>query len=193
MTVTSRELKALDVFTTIVGAFLFISPWLFGFAAETRPAWDAWVVGAVIALASLVALILAEDWEQWVTLAAAVWGIIAPWVLGFTAQPYAVWTHVIAGIVTALAAAYALWHAHETGGRVTTAWAPAAEGHAGGARPARTRQASRAPHQPTWPLNVEPPTTTSISSRRQRVSKRLPLAGDTNLRERSFCSLSSSS
>lgn len=37
----------------LLGAWVFVAPWILGFAAFAAPAWNAWIVGAAIALLAL--------------------------------------------------------------------------------------------------------------------------------------------
>jgi len=56
-----------DVINLILGAFLFISPWLFAFAPGAE-SWNAWIAGAVIAILSIAALSAFAEWEEWLNL-----------------------------------------------------------------------------------------------------------------------------
>lgn len=40
----------------VLGAWLFVAPWLLGFASVSAGAWNAWIVSVVVALAALSAL-----------------------------------------------------------------------------------------------------------------------------------------
>jgi hypothetical protein len=48
------DLTAMNVLATTIGAILFIAPWAFGFGGTT-PAWDAWIVGVVVAVVAIMA------------------------------------------------------------------------------------------------------------------------------------------
>ena len=56
-----------DSLSFILGAVLFLSPWLFGFEAHTTAAWNAHIVGAIIAGMALMALFAFQSWEEWVS------------------------------------------------------------------------------------------------------------------------------
>jgi hypothetical protein len=81
---------ALDVVNVVAGIGLAVSPWLAGYAGEAYAAWNAWIVGAAIALLGL-------------------WAIASPWLLGFSAVSGAVAFHVILGVIVAAFAAGGLW------------------------------------------------------------------------------------
>jgi hypothetical protein len=97
-----RREAALDLYTAVLGAFLFISPWLFayreGFARD-----DAFLSGAVLLAVSLLAIAAFKEWEEWVNLAIGLWLIAAPFVLGF--PHHAPGMHIavsVGGVVTFL-------------------------------------------------------------------------------------------
>jgi SPW repeat len=110
-----RPEAVLDLYNLVLGALLFLSPWLFAFAHGTAGA-DAWLGGATIAALSLAALMLYAEWEEWITLAAGLWMILSPFVLGFT---HTTAMHVVIGIgfVVTFLAALDLWSAR-TGSRI---------------------------------------------------------------------------
>ena len=90
----------------VLGAWLFISPWIFGHVGSAS-AWNAWTVGVVVVVISLWTLaqpssITAEGTAAVVGL----WLFIAPWVLGFSALAGLAWN---AWIVAILLVGVALW------------------------------------------------------------------------------------
>jgi SPW repeat len=97
--------RAFNVGMAVLGALLFVSPWLFGFAGVSVAAWNAWIFGAIAALIAVVAALRAYDWKEWLDAIAGIWIAISPWFLGFSGMPAAAWVHVIVGLgVLALAA-----------------------------------------------------------------------------------------
>jgi hypothetical protein len=98
-----------DWINLILGALLFISPWLLGFADQTMAAWNAWIAGAVVVALSIAALVRFAEWEEWVNIVVGLWILISPWVLGFAGINTARWTCVILGIVIAAMAAWEAW------------------------------------------------------------------------------------
>ena len=72
-----RPESVLDLYNLLLAAFLFGSPWLFGYVNGNARV-DAWATGALIALTSVGALIAFADWEEWVNLFLGVWLILAP-------------------------------------------------------------------------------------------------------------------
>src|SRR5689334_15706740 len=72
----------LDVYKLLLGVLLFVSPWLFAYAHGPAGI-DARATGAAIAIASIAALLMFAEWEEWVVLLAGLWMIASPFVLGF--------------------------------------------------------------------------------------------------------------
>ncbi|AIC26468.1 MULTISPECIES: SPW repeat protein [Rhizobium] len=109
---SSNNRTAFDIVNIVAGLGLLISPWLFGFAAETSAAWNAWIVGAAITVLAVAALYAFYEAEEWANLVLGLWALVAPWILGFSAVTAAMWAHVIAGIVVAVLAAGSIWFSH---------------------------------------------------------------------------------
>jgi hypothetical protein len=89
---------------------MFFAPWLFGYAAEEPAAWNAHVVGAIIAVMALAAIFTFQDWEEWVSVALGAWLIVSPWVLGFSAVNAALLSHVLIGFAAII---LAIWSSVE--------------------------------------------------------------------------------
>jgi SPW repeat len=92
----------------VLGLWLLVSPWLFGYAAAPTVAWNAYVVGVIIAVAAAAALIAFQKWEEWLNAVLGAWLIVSPWVLGYTATTAAMWNHIVVG---ALVLILAIWSA----------------------------------------------------------------------------------
>lgn len=98
-----------DWVNLVLAAWLFVSPWALGYAQIVAPAWNAWVIGAAVALISIAAVIQFTQWEEWVNFILGLWLLISPWVMGFAqSSPAALWTHVILGLAVG---GLALWDA----------------------------------------------------------------------------------
>ena len=102
-----------DWIILVLAVCLFISPWVIGYVADTMPAWNAWIIGVVLAILSIATLSAFAEWEEWVNFVLGLWLIISPWVLRFSPDIGAMWTHVILGILVAAVSAWAVWgHRH---------------------------------------------------------------------------------
>jgi hypothetical protein len=107
--------KALLGSQIVLGLALVLMPWLAGFAAQTTAAWTAWVTGAVIALVAIAGFFGHGFTASWVNLVAGIWAIAAPWLVGFAALAAAMWSHVVIGLLVAVAAALAFWQEYRPG------------------------------------------------------------------------------
>ena len=113
-----RNESFVDVINLILGGWLFLTPWIFGFAGGAA-GWNAWIFGAVIALFAIAALAAFAEWEEWINLAVGLWLVAAPWTLEFAGNAMAMRNHVIVGIVVAVLAAVELWLVHRKPPHVT--------------------------------------------------------------------------
>lgn len=109
-TIWKKETVA-DVVNLVIGAGLFLSPWVFGFATEMTAGWNAWLSGMVIAGLAIAALSAYAEWEEWLTLAVGAWVAASPWIVAFHANLTATWVHLAAGAGVAVIAAARIWSA----------------------------------------------------------------------------------
>lgn len=111
--------SGVDVANLVLAAFLFLTPWIFGFASDHAAAPNAWVSGIVIGVVAIAALAKFAEWEEWINLVLGLWVLVSPWVLSFAAQTTARWVHVIVGLIVAVLAGSRLWLTHQTPPRVS--------------------------------------------------------------------------
>lgn len=107
-----------DWINLVLAVWLFISPWLLGFAVGgsamggaapvANAAWDAWIFGIVTAVVALSAMSRFAAWQEWISLLIGVWLFIAPWALRFSAARTAAWDHWFVGLLIILASLSAL-------------------------------------------------------------------------------------
>jgi hypothetical protein len=116
VTMEWKNERVCDVINLVLGAFLFASPWIFGFASGVQSQ-NAIISGVVIAVLSLAALAAFAQWEEWLNLIVGLWVLVSPWVLGF-ANTTALTVCVIVGLIVAAIAAIELWM-EQHGGRLT--------------------------------------------------------------------------
>ena len=98
---------ALDLYASVFGVFLFLSPWLFAYANKNARL-DLWASGAAIAAISITAIVAFSNWEGWLNLLLGLWLIASPWVLGF-AHTRAMHVCVGLGAMVTFIAALELW------------------------------------------------------------------------------------
>ncbi len=89
----------------LLGAWLFISPWVMQYPADIPNAtWNAHILGAAIVVFSAFAVYMPRIWEEGINIALGVWMIVSPWVLRFALEREVTTNAVIVGaLVTALA------------------------------------------------------------------------------------------
>jgi len=120
----------------VLAVWLFFSPWILNFAVGAAAgvevggnvaagaavpvrgpvasaAWDAWILGVVIAIIAIVAMVRAAPWQMWATLVLGIWLFIVPWILGFSGVASAAWDHWIVGILVFLVSLSALSFARQ--------------------------------------------------------------------------------
>ena len=110
--------KLCDVANLVLGAFLFFSPWMFGFDAG-KVSENDFVAGIVIAVLAIAALAALAVWEEWLNLIVGLWVLVSPWVLGFQGTT-AMTVHVIVGAAVAILAAIEIWILSQNPPRLTT-------------------------------------------------------------------------
>jgi len=109
--ITTRKTDEIvtDALSVVLGVCLALTPWVLGFAGEPAAAWNAWLVGAAIAVVAVGAFLAFRPWEGWVKFALGVWAIVAPWLLGFSHVDSAIYAHVIVGVMVAALSAIEIW------------------------------------------------------------------------------------
>jgi hypothetical protein len=120
MTSNVRSDRWRDWVMLALGAWLFLSPWILGFTVApaegeavasgfAAAAWNAWILGVVIAALAIWAALKFAEWHDWANGVLGVWLVVAPWILGFAAQTAALWNHVVVGLLIIALAAWELW------------------------------------------------------------------------------------
>ncbi|HUK59243.1 MAG TPA: SPW repeat protein [Stellaceae bacterium] len=110
----------------VLGVWLFISPWLLGFAisagvgsgaapaatgAVSAATWDAWIFGVLTVIVTLWTMAQFAAWQEWLSLLIGIWLFVAPWVLRFSSLRNAAWDHWIVGVLIFLVSVSALSYA----------------------------------------------------------------------------------
>jgi drug/metabolite transporter (DMT)-like permease len=108
-----------NVLLVVAGAFLFVTPWIYGNTGVRDIAWNAWIAGAALAVLAVVTTaltfahhkseVLAAEILDAVFAAGAVWMFISPWVLGFTAITAAAWSIWVVAVVVAAVALFSVY------------------------------------------------------------------------------------
>ncbi len=87
-----------DGVNLVLGLWLVVSPWILSFTSNAAALWNALIVGAIFVALSLLALVDAKPWEEWSELVVAVWLLVSPWILGYSALPAPTWNAVIIAV-----------------------------------------------------------------------------------------------
>jgi hypothetical protein len=96
-----------------LGAWLAVSPWLLGFSEHLAATANTAVLGLLLIALSLLDLWLPETAEERLNLIAGLWLMFAPLVLGYSTQLAPTMNSVVAGLLVALFAAWAMAHDRE--------------------------------------------------------------------------------
>jgi hypothetical protein len=106
-----------DLITAALGAWVFVSPWVFQQVTGTHSdmseaaalaAWDLWVVGITLAVVAAMALLAFHSWEEWLVVALGVWLLLSPWLLGFNVLHGLRLNAVVTGALVVLFACWSL-------------------------------------------------------------------------------------
>lgn len=109
----------------VLAVLLFITPWVFQFAASpseaigavgsSAAAWNAWISALIVAGLAVAALLRFAEWEEWLNAIVGVWLVISPWLLGFAGLAAAMWSAVILGALIIIASAWKAIDTHRGG------------------------------------------------------------------------------
>jgi hypothetical protein len=104
-----------DIGNFILGAWLFISPWVLGFNGSDMVARNAWLFGVIVALLAALAIFVYQQWEEWVSAAIGVWIFISPWVLSASTNANVLWNSLIVGALMVILALWSVSLEHGSG------------------------------------------------------------------------------
>ncbi len=107
-------------FNLILGAWMFLAPWVLVAPAAGLWAWNAWIVGLLLIGVSLLALMKLAEWEEWINLVIGGWLFFTPWIFGYVAVASAAWNAWIVGVLVAAIAIWGIVAVRQAGGTLTT-------------------------------------------------------------------------
>ena len=90
----------------VLGAWLAISPWVFGFAEPRAAALTAWALGISVVFFAAAGAYMDEAWEEAITVILGMLLMGAPWAFDFAANRAAMANVAVSGV---LIAAFAVW------------------------------------------------------------------------------------
>lgn len=87
--------------TAILGATLVLSPFIFGYSANTTALWASLVIGVGVVIASYIEYVAKgkDVREYWVVAIAGILAVLAPFVLNFGHINSAFWMTVLVGLL----------------------------------------------------------------------------------------------
>jgi hypothetical protein len=90
--------------TVLLGAYLFIAPWIFGTSGDEASSANAWIVGACIVAATLRVPIVSGQWAAELTrVGLGVWLLASPFALGFAGSGAAWNAWIVGTLILAMA------------------------------------------------------------------------------------------
>ena len=107
-----------DVANLILGLWMLISPWVLSYIDQPTAAWNAHIVGIIVAVAAIAALLAFHKWEEWVNVVLGIWLIVSPFLLGYAMLSNALWNQIVLGAIIGI---LALWTAVASPKRGVTA------------------------------------------------------------------------
>ena len=90
--------------TVVLGAYLFLAPWIFGTSGDEASSANAWIVGACIAAATLRVPIVSDSrTAELIEVGLGVWLLASPFALGFAGSGAAWNAWILGALIVALA------------------------------------------------------------------------------------------
>jgi len=80
-----RPMNIAAGFNFVLGAWLFISPWVYG-AYMRADAWNSWILGVLIATFAGIRMATESASIGWINTILAVWVFASPWIYAYTAN-----------------------------------------------------------------------------------------------------------
>jgi hypothetical protein len=84
----------------VLGIFLVLSPWIWGFTDDRVSAGSAILSGTILVRLGLSGIIHRRSWIVPFSTSVAAWMLLGPWVLRFSSEGAAAVLHWIAGVLT---------------------------------------------------------------------------------------------
>jgi hypothetical protein len=100
-----RKVRSPAWLNVLLGAWLFISPWVLDYTAADDATANAWVIGGAIAVLAAIVAVTGVRSLAWSNIALGVWLFVSPWALGFAGLQDASWNAWIVGVLAVIVAA----------------------------------------------------------------------------------------
>jgi len=96
---TSGVARAASTINVLAGIWLFVSPWVYGYSG-TMNAWNAWIVGFIIAVLGAVRLSAPmQSWLSWINCVLGIWTFFSPWIYGFAGDTGRLVNCLVVGVI----------------------------------------------------------------------------------------------
>ena len=95
-----------DQVILLLGIWLFVSPWVLGYASDSPQAMNAYIAGLVIAILAAFDLYKTYVWAVVVNLLVGVWVAVSPWIPAIADRSAMMTNSVIVGLAVVV---LALW------------------------------------------------------------------------------------
>jgi hypothetical protein len=93
----------------LIGAWLFVSPWVMPYPSDMPNAmWNAYVLGAGIVIFAACAVYMPRVWEEGLNTILGIWMIVSPWVLEFSSVRTVTVNAIIVGLLVIIFAVWAM-------------------------------------------------------------------------------------
>lgn len=99
-----------DWMNVLIGLWLIFAPPLMAYTGGPGgvAAVNSYLVGIGLIVLSLLGLVVAASWREWLVIVLAIWLIVSPFVLDFLTDGTEAWNSIISGIVVLIGAVQAL-------------------------------------------------------------------------------------
>jgi hypothetical protein len=92
-----------NLLNIILGAWVFIIPWVLGFGFERFEInvvmWNFSAIGLVVIVTSISSIRQLKPWSEWLSLYSGIWLICSPLFLVYWKYPILLWNSVIFGVL----------------------------------------------------------------------------------------------
>jgi hypothetical protein len=96
-----KSAKTASGINMVLGAWLVISPFLFGFSHVATATWNNIIVGLIVLAAGWVRMVDVEAMFDvgWVNFVAGLWLCVAPWAFGYYHLASPLWNDLTVGVI----------------------------------------------------------------------------------------------
>jgi len=98
----SRQTKTASGINVALGAWLVISPWIFGYAATTSSAaWNSIITGILVVTFGCLRYRSPHNrvFLSWANVVLGTWAVLSQWLYGYAVDAGPLWSSVVAGLV----------------------------------------------------------------------------------------------